>query len=112
MKSEISNIIKNIFAEITNKNILRFQQKLTRALLVIHNKKIPPQKVLNFIQKNKLRNLYNGKTLKQVQKEQELNSRNKTKLDKLFKKTNIAIIKIDDQSYFIEDDIGYLLNQI
>ena len=58
LKSEISNIIKNIFAEITNKNILRFQQKLTRALLVIHNKKIPPQKVLNFIQKNKLRNLY------------------------------------------------------
>lgn len=104
LKSEISNIIKNIFAEITNKNILRFQQKLTRALLVIHNKKIPPKKVLNFIQKNKLRNLYNGKTLKQVQKEQELNSRNKTKLDKLLKKTNIAIIKINDQSYFIEDD--------
>lgn len=104
LKSEISNLIKNIFAEITNKNILRFQQKLIRALLVIYNQKVPSPKVLNFIQKNKLRNLYNGKTLKQVQKEQEFNSRNKNKLDKLFKKTNIAIIKIDDQSYFIEDD--------
>lgn len=104
LKSEVSNLIKNIFAEITNKNILRFQQKLIRALLVIYNQKVPSPKVLNFIQKNKLRNLYNGKTLKQVQKEQEFNSKNKTKLDKLFKKTNIAIIKIDDQSYFIEDD--------
>ncbi len=32
LKSEISNIIKNIFAEITNKNILRFQQKLIKEL--------------------------------------------------------------------------------
>ena len=104
LKSEVSNLIKNIFAEIKNKNILRFQQKLIRALLVIYNKEVQPEKALNFIKKNKLRNLYNGKTLKQVQKEQELNNRNKTKLDKLFNKTNIAIIKIDDQSYFIEDD--------
>lgn len=34
LKSEISNIIKNIFAEITNKNILRFQQKLTFVFLL------------------------------------------------------------------------------
>lgn len=44
LKSEISNIIKNIFAEITNKNILRFQQKLNLLRCVSINTKKSSQK--------------------------------------------------------------------
>ena len=68
LEKDVSKFIKQVIDDEQDERLVRLRQKFNRAVMVMLNNDVSPKDAVTFVQKETLKNLYNGKTKADVQK--------------------------------------------
>lgn len=113
LEKDVSKFIKQVIDDKQDERLVRLRQKFNRAVMVMFNNNVSPKDAVDFVQKETLKNLYNGKTKTEAEKARKNSTTTfkqlRATLSKCVKACNVsstdnyAIICYKGEYYYLSD---------